>query len=248
MSVAPYSLSAFAAFIGASLPILLGTGPVSAQDMRPREPLISVSGEGEASVAPDMALLSLSVVRNGKTAEEALSANSAAMKEVLASLRTEGIADRDIQTSNFSIQPQYRQVEPKDGVVEPPQVVGYEVSNMVALRVRDLGKLVGLIDSSVKLGVNQGGQISFTNDNPDEVLTRARKAAVAEAIAKARTLTEAAGVKLGRILQIDENSPPPMPEPMMRMSMAKDMGQAVPIAAGENSYTVTVNVTFALEQ
>jgi uncharacterized protein YggE len=248
MSKARHSLGLRAAVLGASLPALLATYPVSAQDVRPREPVISVSGQGEASVAPDMALLSLSVVRNGKTAEEALSSNSTAMKDVLSSLRADGIADRDVQTSNFSIHPQYRQSEPKDGVVEPPEVVGYEVSNMLMLKVRDLGKLGELIDSSVKLGVNQGGQISFTNDNPDTVLTEARKAAVAEAVAKARTLTEAAGVKLGRILEINENSASPMPEPMMRMSMAKDMRQAVPIAAGENSYTVTVNVTFALEQ
>jgi uncharacterized protein YggE len=248
MSKARHSLGVCAALLGASLPALLAAQPSSAQDIRPREPLISVSGQGEASVAPDMALLSLSVVRNGKTAEEALSSNSAAMKEVLASLRSDGIADRDIQTSNFSIHPQYRQSEPKDGVVEPPQVVGYAVSNMLMLKVRDLGKLGELIDSSVRLGVNQGGQISFTNDKPDAVLTEARKAAVADALTKARTLTEAAGVKLGRILEINENSAPPMPEPMMRMSMAKEARPSVPIAAGENSYTVTVNVTFALEQ
>jgi uncharacterized protein YggE len=245
-SISP-SASSLAVLMLASIP-LVTAAPVSAQEMRAREPLISVSGEGEASVAPDMALLSLAVVRNGKTAEAALSASSTAMKDVLASLRTSGIADRDIQTSNFSIHPQYRQFEPKDGVVAPPEVVGYEVSNMLTLKVRDLAKLGGLIDSSVKLGVNQGGQISFTNDNPDAVLTDARKAAVAEAIAKARTLTEAAGVKVGRILEISENSARPMPAPMMRMSMAKDMGEGVPVAAGENTYTVTVNVTFALEQ
>ncbi|TDK38963.1 SIMPL domain-containing protein [Rhizobium deserti] len=248
MSKARHSLGVCAVIVSASLPALLAAQPLLAQESRPREPVISVSGQGEAAVAPDMALLSLSVVRNGKTAEEALSSNSAAMNEVLSSLRKSGVADRDIQTSNFSIHPQYRQSEPKDGVVEPPQVVGYEVSNMLMLKVRELGKLGDLIDSSVKLGVNQGGQISFTNDKPEAVLTDARNAAVADAVAKARTLTEAAGVKLGRILEINENSALPMPEPMMRMSMAKEARPAVPIATGENSYTVTVNVTFALEQ
>jgi len=164
-------------------------------------------------------------------------------------LKGDGIADRDIQTSNFSIYPQYRNTEPKKGVIEPPQVVGYEVSNTLTLKVRDLQKLGGLIDRSVKLGVNQGGQITFTNDKPDEAVTEARKKAVAEALAKAKTLTEAAGVKLGRILEISENSMRPAPQPMMRMAMAKDMAaEAVPVASGENTYTVTVNVTFALEQ
>ncbi|MFB9948007.1 SIMPL domain-containing protein [Rhizobium puerariae] len=224
-------------------------GQASAQEPRPRDPIISVSGEGEASVAPDMAILTLSVVRNGETAEAALSANSTAMKEVLAALKAEGIADRDIQTSNFSIYPQYRHSEPKNGITEPPQIVGYEVANTLTLRVRDLQKLGGLIDRSVKLGVNQGGQIVFTNDKPDEAMTEARKAAVAEALAKAKTLTEAAGVKLGRVLEISENAVRPTPQPMMRMAMAKDMAaEAVPVATGENTYTVMVNVTFALER
>ncbi|WP_105427790.1 SIMPL domain-containing protein [Neorhizobium tomejilense] len=236
--------AAFAGAVAAS-----SAGQVLAQDIRPREPVINVLGEGQASVAPDMAVLTLSVVRNGKTAEAALSASSAAMKDVLSAVKSDGIADRDIQTSNFSIYPQYRHPDPKGGVIEPPQVIGYEVSNTLTLKVRDLQKLGGLIDRSVKLGVNQGGQITFTNDKPDDAMTEARKKAVAEALAKARTLTDAAGVKLGRILEISENSMRPVPQQMMRMAMAKDMAaEAVPVAGGENTYTVTVNVTFALEQ
>lgn len=225
-------------------------GFAAAQDTRPREPVINVAGEGDASVAPDMAILTLAVVRNGKTAAEALSANSTAMNEVLSALKSGGIAERDIQTSNFSIYPQYRHNEPKNGVMEPPQIVGYEVSNTLTLKVRDLKKLGGIIDQSVKLGVNQGGQIAFTNDDPNKTMAEARKAAVADALARAKTLTEAAGVKLGRILEISENTMRPMPpQPMMRMSMAKDMAaEAVPVASGENTYSVTVNVTFALDQ
>ena len=79
-------------------------------------------------------------------------------------------------------------------------------------------------------------------------LTEARKAAVADALAKAKVLSEAAGVSLGRIVEIAENARPPEPIPMMR-SMAKDFAaEAVPVAAGENNYTVTVNVTFAIKE
>jgi uncharacterized protein len=225
-------------------------GIASAQDARPRDPVINVAGEGEASVAPDMAVLTLSVVRNGKTAADALSANSTAMNEVLSALKAGGIAERDIQTSNFSIYPQYRHNEPKNGVMEPPQIVGYEVSNTLTLKVRDLKKLGGIIDQSVKLGVNQGGQIAFTNDDPAKAMEEARKAAVADALARARTLTEAAGVKLGRIMEISENAVRPMPpQPMLRMAMAKDMAaDSVPVASGENTYSVTVNVSFTLDQ
>lgn len=225
-------------------------GMAAAQDIRPRDPVVNVAGEGEASVAPDMAILTFAVVRNAQTAAAALSANSAAMNEVLSALKSGAIADRDMQTSNFSIYPQYQHNEPKNGVMEPPKVVGYEVSNTLTLKVRDLKKLGGIIDQSVKLGVNQGGQIAFTNDDPAKTMAEARKAAVADALARAKTLTEAAGVKLGRILEISENAMRPMPpQPMMRMSMAKEMAaDAVPVAGGENTYNVTVNVTFALEQ
>lgn len=236
-----------------SLPALLlfpMSGSALAQetsDARPR--VVRVSAVGEASAAPDMAIVSFSVVRNAKTAEEAVGDNSAAMSAVMAALKSEGIEAADLQTTNFSIFPQYRHFEPKDGIVPPPEVVGYEVTNTLTARVRDLPKLGSILDRSVKLGVNQGGQITFTKDNPENVLTEARKQAVANAVTKAQTLTEAAGVKLGRVLEIDERSNAPMPpQPMYRMAMAREAASdAVPVAAGENTYSVTVNITFTLE-
>jgi uncharacterized protein len=130
----------------------------------------------------------------------------------------------------------------------PPLLIGYQVANTLTIRVRKLDDLGGIIDQAVTLGVNQGGGIQFTNDKPDAVMTEARKAAVADAITKARVLSEAAGVSLGRIVEISENARPPEPIPMMR-SMAKDFAaEAVPIATGENSYTATVDVTFAIKQ
>jgi uncharacterized protein YggE len=196
-----------------------------------------------------MAILSFSVVKQAETATAALSENSKALTEVLAALKAEAIADRDLQTSNFSIQPLYKQYEPKDGTYIPPEISGYQVTNGLTVRVRDLSKLGSLLDTSIKLGINQGGDIVFTNDKPDEVITQARKAAIADALAKAKTLTEAAGVNLGRVIEINENMPRPAPQPMMRAAMAKEMASdSVPIASGENAYTITVNVTFALAQ
>ncbi|GEO83859.1 MULTISPECIES: SIMPL domain-containing protein [Alphaproteobacteria] len=219
-----------------------------ADDQSPREATIIVSGEGDAAIAPDMAILNLSVVREAETAEEALRANSQAMSEVLADLKTKSIAERDMQTSNFSVDPLYRQDKTDDGSYVAPVIVGYRVSNGLTLRVRDLTKLGTLIDAAVKLGVNQGGGITFTNDNPEAAITEARKKAVATAIEKAKVLTEAAGVKLGRVIEISENFARPMPQPMYRAAMAKEMSDAAPIAAGENQYTVTVNITYAIAQ
>jgi uncharacterized protein YggE len=221
----------------------------SAQDNAKRDSIISVSGEGDAAVAPDLAILSFSVVKQAETAAAALTENSKAMKEVQAALKSAGIADKDLQTSNFSVQPLYKQFEPKDGVYIAPEITGYQVTNGLTVRVRDLAKLGDILDSSVKLGINQGGDIAFTNDNPATTVTQARKAAVADAIAKAKTLTEAAGVKLGRVIEISENMQRPMPVPMAMMrASAMEKSDSVPIAAGENTYKVSVNVTFALEQ
>ncbi|WP_142779512.1 SIMPL domain-containing protein [Agrobacterium sp. T29] len=222
---------------------------VSAQEATPREATISVSGEGQSAIAPDMAILSFSVVKQAETAAAALTENSKALADVLKALKEAAIEDRDLQTSNFSVQPLYKHYEPKDGVYVAPKITGYQVSNGLTVRVRDLKKLGTILDTSVKLGINQGGDITFTNDKPEATVTEARKLAVADALAKAKTLTEAAGVKLGRVIQISENSQRPMPMPagMMRASMAKE-ADSVPIASGENSYSVVVNVTFALEQ
>ncbi|WP_438752883.1 SIMPL domain-containing protein [Pararhizobium sp. O133] len=231
--------AAFAGMAGAS---------ALAQDNAPREAVITVSGEGRSSIAPDMAILSFSVVKDAKTAREALDANNKAMADVLNALKSGGIADRDLQTSGFAVNPQYQYPDNSDGGNRPAVLTGYQVANSLTITVRDLARLGDIIDQSVTLGVNQGGSIQFTNDKPEAVITEARKSAVTDAVAKAKVLSEAAGVSLGRIVEISENSSRPEPMPMMR-SMAKEYAaDAVPIATGENSYNVTVNVTFAIKQ
>ena len=209
-----------------------------------------MSGEGTAELVPDMALLQLSVTRDADTARQALDANSAAMAQVIKALREQGIAERDIQTSNFGIQPRYVYPQPKaQGEREPPRIVGYTVRNGLDVRVRDLAKLGAIIDQSVTLGVNEGGNIMFTNDDPSAAIDKARASAVQDAAARAKTLASAAGVKLGRLLEISENSYNPGPAPMMRAEMmASKAADAMPVAAGENSYQVTVSVSYAIEQ
>jgi len=227
----------------------LAASPALAQqgDQTPR---IVVTGEGTASVAPDMAVLSLTVLREGKSAREALDANSAAMAEVLAAMKAEGIAERDLQTANFSIEPQYYYPPRKEGTdPEQPRITGYIVRNSLTVRLRDLDKLGAVLDKSVTLGVNQGGNIAFTNDDPSSTVTEARIAAMKDAKAKAETLTQAAGIGLGKVLEISENSGGRMPEPLAKVRSAMVEASAdVPVAAGENNYTVSVTVTFGLDQ
>lgn len=208
----------------------------------PSVPTISVSGSGDASAAPDMALISLGVQQQAKTAREALNKNNRAMAAVLAALKAEGIADKDLQTSNFNIQPQYQYFKPlKSGRQQAPRIIGYIVANNLSVRIRDLANLGEIIDLTITLGVNSGGNIQFINENPEPLISQARQQAVKNAITKAQTLTSAAGVSLGKILSITESSSQPRPYAMAEMAMARSSApSAVPVAAGENSYTVNL--------
>lgn len=219
-----------------------------AQETPPPRPHISVTGTGEVSISPDMAVMTLAVTREAKSARAALDAENEAMNAVIAAMKDANVAPRDLQTSGLSINPRYGDPDGKNGENER-RITGYQVTNALTVRVRDLEKVGTLIDRSVTLGVNQGGDITFTNEDMSAPLENARKRAVADAMKRARTLTEAAGVKLGNITEIGEQSydPPPMPfrAKAMRMDAA---ASAVPVEAGENSYRVQVTMTFDIRQ
>ncbi|MCB1425029.1 MAG: SIMPL domain-containing protein [Zhengella sp.] len=219
--------------------------PASAMADEP-VPRIAVTGQGEVSLAPDMATVSMTVLREADTARAALDANNEAMAAVIEAMREEGIEDRDLQTSGFSIQPRY--VLPRaSGNGDSPKIIGYQVSNTLTVRIRAMARLGAILDKSVSLGVNQGGSVSFSNADPQAALTEARRKAVENAIEKARTLADAAGVSVGAILEMSELASRPYPRPLMAaMAMRSEAADAVPLAGGENTYTVDVNVTFAI--
>lgn len=231
-----------------TLAALLAAAPAAIAEQADATPQIAVSGEGEQAVKPDMALVTLTVLREADTARGALDANNEAMARVIAAMKEEGVAPKDLQTSGLSINPRY--VYPDDGDGRKrPRIVAYRVTNTLSMRVGDLDRLGAIIDRSVSLGVNQGGNITFTNEDASAALAAARKQAVENAVAKAHTLAEAAGVRVGRILEIREGSATPPPAPLgvkaMRMEAAAD---AVPVEAGENTYHVQVEMRFAVEQ
>ncbi len=239
----------------ATLPLaflMLGSVSAMAQPAPPPAPepfaKISVVGEGEATIRPDIAMLTLGVMREAETARAALDQNNEAMAAVIEAMKAEGIESRDLQTSNLSIEPRY--VYPKnDSEDQQPKLMGYQVTNTLGVRVRDMEKVGAILDKSVTLGVNQGGQINFSSDNPKDTLKEARKLAVKDAMDRARTLAEAAGVELGSVIEIRESSQNQPPRPMAMKAFAERAdAAAVPVEAGENAYQVQVNVTFAINQ
>jgi hypothetical protein len=162
------------------------------------------------------------------------------MQAVFAALKKAGVVDKDIQTSNLSIAPQYAYAER-----EPPKLTGYQASNQVSVIVRDLKRLGATVDAVVGSGSNQVNGVTFGLADPDRALDQARKDAVAKARARAELYAQAAGLKVARIVAISEGGDaavPPMPMPMAKMAMA----EATPTAPGELALSVTVNVAFEL--
>jgi uncharacterized protein YggE len=212
---------------------------------------ISIEGRGEVTATPDTAYVTSGVTTQGTTAREALDANTKAMAELIATLKAAGIADRDIQTSGFSVNPNYVYSDARDanGYTLPPKIMGYQVANTVSVRVRALDSLGAVLDRAVTVGANTINGVSFAVADPSTLYDQARKAAFADARAKAELYAGAAGAELGDIKTITESQGYGQPQPMMMRQMADVAAAApVPVQAGELSFSITVSVSWELEQ
>ena len=200
---------------------------------------IVMGGHGETLAAPDTVTLSAGVSAEAPTAAAALAANNTRMQAVLMVLKKQGLPDKDVQTSNFSLSPQYA-----TGNGEAPRITGYQATNQVEVRLEDVGKLGVTLDALVAAGANQMNGVRFSIRDDADLLAQARTAAVAEARLKAETFAKAAGVSLGPILSIDENNNE-LPRPVYAAAPMMMRAKAVPVALGEQR--VTADVTIAWE-
>ena len=223
-----------------------GTSQVVLQEAAPQRTL-TVTGEGFALAKPDMASITVGVTSQGTTAAEALADNTTKMTAVMDAIKGVGIEERDVQTNNFSVNPNYSPPD-KDKPDEPAKIVGYTVSNNVTVQVRDLTKLGTALDTFVTgAGANTVYGISFDFADPTPLLDDARKHAIADAKAKAKLMADAAGVTLGPVQTISESGSS-APVPMMKQVYAMDGARsAVPIAAGESRVTANVMMVFVIE-
>jgi len=222
----------------APLAFILFAAPAMAQAQAGFPPAISVTGEASISVPPDLASVDAGVATDAKSAREASEANNAAMAKVLAALKAAGIDARDVQTSRLSLQPQY--APNRSG---PSPITGYRASNRVTARIRDVGKVAGVIDTLVGSGANDIGNVSFEVSQASKLLDEVREKAVADARRKAEIYAKAAGVTLGEPLNISEEG---ASVPAFRGKMAAPMA-AAPVAPGEETLSVTVNVSWAIK-
>jgi uncharacterized protein len=206
----------------------------------PPVPQITVTGEGRIDRAPDMATLSLGVTNQGATAAAALSANSTGVATVIANLKAAGIADRDIQTTGLSLNPNWSSYESSGA----PRIDGYIAQNVVTVRVRALDALGPVLDAVVADGANTLNGLYFGLADPDPAMDEARALAVADAQRRAALLAGAAGVKLGRVLTISDSFGTGAPVPMYRMETAS--AAPVPVSGGEVSVVATVTISWEI--
>ncbi len=203
---------------------------------RAAEKLVTVTGEATIAVAPDAAVIRIGVSSQDKTARAASDANAKQMTAVLAAIKEIGIAERDIQTSRLSLQPQY---DPnKSGTA---RLTGFQASNQVTVRIRDIDKLPGVLDRAIGAGANEMSGIEFVVSEQSKLLDRARGDAIADAYRKADLYAKAAGAKLGHVIAITEEGSAPAPRPMQALRAG-----AVPIAPGEQTLTAAVTVSYEL--
>lgn len=203
--------------------------------------LLSITADATASRAPDVATLSSGVVTQANDANGAMRANAEQMTRVMAAIKGLGIAERDVQTAGISLYPQYRYAEN-----QPPAITGYQASNTVNVKIRDLSKLGRVLEVLVANGANQINGPSFEIDEPEAVYDEARRSALKKAQARADMYAAALGLRVRRIVSIGEGGGfnPPGPMPMMKMA-AMDTRET-PVSPGETSLTASLNVVFEL--
>ena len=204
---------------------------------------VEVSGEASVNVKPDFARMTLGATTAGKEASEALAANAKAVNALIALLESEGVAAADIQTSSLSIAPQFSPERSSSST--EPSIVGYQVSDMVTVTVRDLARLGSIIDKAVGAGANAMYGIAYSENDPSALIDKARPLAVADAMRKAKIYAGASGARLGRLMRLVEQSGA-QPTPFMMRASVHSAAAPTPIEPGEDRLTVSITARFEL--
>ena len=220
----------------------LTAAPLAAEE-KPMERTVTVSATGNISAEPDEATIATGVSSEAKTAREALSKNSEAMKKVIAELKGKGIEPKDIQTTQFNIEPVY--VYPKEG--QPPVLNGYRAHNMVSVKVRNLDKLGEVLDQLVTAGSNQMNGITFDVSKAETLKDDARKEAITNALRRAKLYAQAAGADVGEIVQIAEDVTFTGPQPMQYSKARAMAAESVPVERGSMDLEARVTATWKLK-
>jgi uncharacterized protein YggE len=215
---------------------------------------ISVNATGEVYVKPDLALATFSVVNESKSVEEAMKKNTESMNAIIDFVKKTGVEEKDLKTTNFSISPRYEWNELSAYSYYPTGkrvLVGYEITQSLEVKIRDLSKIGEIIQGATEFGANQVGDLQFTVDDYESVKTQAREEAITKAKAKAKELSSQLGVELEKIKSFSDTSDVPRYYGFAEKSSSAiglGGGDVVPqIQTGENKVSVTVYITYEIE-
>jgi hypothetical protein len=206
---------------------------------------ISVSGEGKASAKPDVAIITLGVKTEAPKSNDAVNQNNTKMNVIIKAVKDLGIDAKDIQTTNYDLQPVYNYTRDSGRVL-----TGYSLDQQITVKIRSIDKISSVLDTATSNGANNVGNLQITVDNPDAVKAEARANAIAKAKQKAAEMTKNSGLKLGKVINVDESnyySPSPVSYNTMKLDQA--VGGAAPVAdiqAGQNEYSITVTLTYKI--
>jgi uncharacterized protein len=206
---------------------------------------VEVTGEGVVTAAPDFARVTLGVTSAGKYASEAMAANAKAASSLVTLVKSEGVAPVDIRTSAISISPTFSQ--PSSGQPREPEITGYSVSNEVTVTVRDLSRLGALLDKAVAAGANTIYGIAYGENDPGALLDKARPLAVADARRKAEIYASAGGAKIGRLMQLSEETGTE-PVGFATRAYVPSSPPSTPIEAGQDKLRINITARFELTQ
>ncbi|MFH1193276.1 MAG: SIMPL domain-containing protein [Candidatus Jorgensenbacteria bacterium] len=212
----------------------------------------SASGEGKVVAIPDVAAFSFSVVTEGGKDIGALQKkNTELANGAIAFVKDGGVEAKDIKTAQYRLEPRYQYYACKTGACPPPEIVGYTITQSVAVKVRDFAKIGELLSGVLEHGANTVSDFQFTVDDPTAVQQEARAEAIEKAKAKAKEIADVAGFRVGRLLSIDEGGYAPV---LYKTSAMEAFGRgggdvaAVPAPSLEpGSQEITVNVTLRYE-
>lgn len=225
----------------------LTAAPAAAQDVaalvRPMAGTrLDISATGSVSRVPDLAIISAGVVTKSSTASAAIAANAARMERVRAALKRAGIADRDIQTSSISLNPDYRYENN-----QPPVLTGYQASNNVSIKLRDIRNSGTILDALVAQGANQINGPSLTIDKPETAYDEARTKALAVGRGRAELYARSLGLRVVRLLSVSESGGYRPPMPMAMMAQAERSDAKTSIDPGSQDLEVTLAMSFELQ-
>ncbi len=222
--------------------LLSACAPAAAADHDAPQRTISVNGNGQAVLTPDIAHITIGVRSEAASAEAAVADNNRKAQAVIDTLKNMGVDEKDIRTTNFSISP--NQSYDRDG---NPTTLTYVVQNSIYVTIRDLDTIGEVLDQVVKAGANRINGIQFDVADKTEALAAARDAAVAEARAQAEALAKAAGVSIDQVQSIAfYNAVPVTAKSDTRLMMAEAVS-AVPIQSGQMTLTVSVQMVFTIK-